>query len=357
MKTFHPTSLGGLAALVLLAGTGLARADEPAPPPPAAAPANVPAPLVVAVLDFQGPKDTLRELTQALPRLLEAKLAESKKLRLVTRADLDRIQEEQALSFAGLVEEGKGADVGKLVGAEVLVVGRVSSVEGEVLLSAKAIGAETGAYLPALVRGGADAPGTELAAQLAARVLDLLVERGGEILPAATPEDAAREKALREAIEKLGVTRPRIALAVPERHVQAPRVADPAAETEMLAAFRRLDFEIAPVTSERERTWLDDAGKQKASFPAPKSLPADLAVVGEAFSEYGGRVGRFVSCRARVEVRAYRTTTGEVVATWVGTGAGADLSEIFAAKKALAALGRRGAYELALQLAKSAAPK
>jgi hypothetical protein len=348
MNRLRPLSLL-LPAILLWAPP--ARGEDP---PSAPAPADAPPAFVVAVLDFDGPKEVLRELTASVPQVVEARLSESPQIRLVTRADLGRIQEEQALSLAGLVAEGQGARVGQLVGADILVVGRVSSVDEEVLISAKAIGAATGAFLPVLVRGGADVPGGELAGRLADRLKETLLERVAEVLPAADGAESEREAQIRTRLAELDVKLPRLALLLRERHLQSAPAPDPAAETAMLATLVRLGFSLAPIARAPHRAWLERAAKGEADFPAPSDLAADLAIVGEAFSEYGGRVGRFVSCRARVELRVYRTSTGEVVATWTGTGSGTDLSEIFAAKKALDLLGRRGAHELALDLARSA---
>ena len=196
-----------------------------------------------------------------------------------------------------------------------------------------------------------------LATSLAKTLADLLKDRGGELLPATSPGDEEALDTLRAQIEELRVTLPRLALHVPERHLRGGRVPDPAAETALLQVVRALGFMVAPVPGERERTWIEKTTRGEGDFPAPRSLAADLAVVGEAFSEYAGRVGRFVSCRARVEIRVYDVKTGRIVATHVGKGSKADLSESFAGKLALEALGKEAARAVALDLAREGREK
>ena len=126
-----------------------------------------------------------------------------------------------------------------------------------------------------------------------------------------------------------------------------------------MQGLARLGYPLAPVQGAAERDWLAAAADGKATFPAPASLAADVVVVGAGFSEYGGRVGELVSCRARIELRASDAKTGAILAVHTGTGAGADLSEVFAGKKALDELGRRAALDLgvAVARARAAAPK
>lgn len=335
-----------LAAPAALAGDP---PDGPPPPKPPEPPAKK-ARLVVAVLDFQSSGEGAKDLAATLPDLLEPVLAESKALALVTRRELKQVQEEQKLDLAGLVASGKGAQVGNLIGAQVLVTGRVSKVDDEIVLTAKAIGAETGAFLPALVRAAATEARAALAEGLAKKVRAILEERAAELLPA--PGAAAEEeKAVREKIAAMGVALPRVAVEVGEKHLSAPKEVDPAAETALLAVLPALGYPLAPAGGEREREWMSKAAAGEPTFPAPATLKTDVVVVGEGFSEYGGRVGELVSCRARLEVRAYDSKTGKILATYAGSGAGADLSERFAGKKALEALGRRAALDLGLAIA------
>jgi len=74
-------------------------------------------------------------------------------------------------------------------------------------------------------------------------------------------------------------------------------------------------------------------------------MGADIVITGEAFSERAPDVMGMVSCRARVEVRAIKADTAEIVAADAGSGGGADLVESVAAKTSL----QRTAKQLAPQ--------
>ncbi len=62
---------------------------------------------------------------------------------------------------------------------------------------------------------------------------------------------------------------------------------------------------------------------------------ADVLVTGEGFSEVAGRIGNFVSVRARVEIKAVDRKTGKVLAVDRQTTIAVDLSEQVAGKAAL----------------------
>jgi hypothetical protein len=192
-----------------------------------------------------------------------------------------------------------------------------------------------------------------LARALSERLKDLVVERSAELLPAPSEDEQALAR-LEEEIAELKVMLPRLAIRVREEHLRSDRTPDPAAESAILATLRGLGFPIAPVKGEADRSWLDRAVKGEADYPGPSTLEADLVLAGEGFSEYAGRVGRFVSCRARLEIRVHRVGSGELVASFAESGAAVDLSEHFAGKKALESLGKKAALALALDLARAA---
>ena len=318
-----------------------------------AAPATAgdePAKLAVAVLDFQAGSDEARGVAASVPDLLEASLAALPGIRLVTRRELDRIQKEQALDLAGLVAKGEGTRVGKLVGADVLVVGRATLVDKEMILLAKAIGVETGVFLPAVVRGDFAKDADKLADQLGKKLAALLEERAGELLPPPDPK-ADEENRIRKAIANREGKLPTVGVAVFEEHLKAHRNVDPAAETEILAVFKRLGFPLRELSGEGVRDWLARFERGEVEFSAKNPLEVDIVIVGRGFSEFAGRVGERVASKARVEARAIRVTDGRSLGVYRGSTAAADLSEVFAGKKALQELGLSAALELALPVA------
>lgn len=68
---------------------------------------------------------------QIVSDLLTTKLFESGKFEVVDRANLDRIMREHSLNLGGAVDEKTAAQLGKLVGAAVLVFGNISTFKYE----------------------------------------------------------------------------------------------------------------------------------------------------------------------------------------------------------------------------------
>ena len=75
-----------------------------------------------------------------------------------------------------------------------------------------------------------------------------------------------------------------------------------------------------------------------------RSRNVDILIVGEAFSEGVGDVGKFlpsgsntgiVSCKARLEAKIFIAKTGQIISAKGTYGTAADLTEYIAGKKAL----------------------
>jgi TolB-like protein len=311
--------------------------------------------LTIAVLDFDAGVEEVKGLAGTLPDLIEAELAAEKGLRLVTRRDLKKIQNEQSLNLAGLVSAGQGAQVGKLVGAKALVLGRVTVVDSELIITARIIGAETGVFLPAVVRGPLAENVGPLTYKLVLKIRHLLKERGAELLP--EPDPVSQEiKKLKKKIKKLGVKLPTVGVLVFEEHVGSTRGVDPAAQTEIQVVFKRLGFSLKEVAGKDRLTGLRAFLRGEAEFAGSIRPNVDILILGEAFSEYAGRVGGLVSAKARLEVRAIRVKDAEILAVFHDSTAAADLAEHFAGKKALEELGRKASVALAMPVAKEGKP-
>ena len=69
---------------------------------------------------------------QTVSDLMTSKLFESGKFEVVDRANIDRIMREHSLNLSGSVDQKTAAQLGKLVGAAVLVFGNVSNYKYEV---------------------------------------------------------------------------------------------------------------------------------------------------------------------------------------------------------------------------------
>lgn len=300
---------------------------EPAAPAAAAAPTTVP----VAILPFQD-----RGGDAGLPRvagapagdggkvtdLLFAELVTEPALVLIEREDLRKLLDEQELGLSGLANPVEAARVGQLTGAKMLVTGSVVRADNSLYLVAKIIGTETSRVLGASVKGTARDDLGKLADGLAAEIVRVVTDRGGELLP----KIVTREDRLTQLKQALPVgDRPTVLVEIAERHMgpavaiaggPLPVVIDPAAETEMTLFAKEVGFDVIDVNE----------GKRSN---------AAVLVQGEAISEPAVRHGNLVTAKARLEVKAVDQATGKVLAIDRQTTVATDLSEQIAAKTAL----------------------
>ncbi|MBU4185839.1 MAG: hypothetical protein KKI12_06235 [Proteobacteria bacterium] len=137
--------------------------------------------------------------------------------------------------------------------------------------------------------------------------------------------------------------KPRVMVVIPEQHLTRRKVPDPAGETEIIKKLLEKGFKVVDQSQVKKIRYNDQvraalAGDDKTAAKIGLQYGAEVIIVGEAFSEFatsGGVLGNMISCRARVEARAIRTDTGEIVAADGKHAAGIDISENIAGKKAL----------------------
>jgi hypothetical protein len=89
--------------------------------------------------------------------------------------------------------------------------------------------------------------------------------------------------------------------------------------------------------------------KTTTDFAAKKG--AEILIYGEAVSELGATVGEFKGCRARLEIKAIRTSDGEIILSDSAYAGDTDLSETIAGKKAIQKAAQKLADSFLLQLA------
>ena len=320
--------------LAAIATCGLAIVSQPVPaqPPAVAEPAaaqTADALVPVAILPFQERGAATRpggapggDEGGKVTDLLFAALVAEPALVLIERQDIRTLLDEQALNLSGLANPAEATRVGQLTGAKILIAGSVLRVDNSLYLVAKVIGTETSRVLGASVKGTARDDLGKLAAGLAAEIVKVVTERGGELLPkVVTRED--RLAALKKALP--AGDRPSVLVEIAEQHL-APIVVivpggpqpvlDPAAETEVTLFAKETGFTVL------------DATEGKRSNAA-------VILRGEAISEPAVRHGNLVSAKARLEVKAIDQATGKVLAIDRQTTVATDLTDQIAAKTAL----------------------
>lgn len=134
--------------LLLLLATAL-YADEPA----------------IAVVDFEA-VNCDPGLARGVSELVRAGIVGIEGLRVIERAQLARIAEEQALALSGLVDETDAVEVGHLAGADLIALGSVTEIDGAFTIQLRVVDVKTGevllgvsdtagyeGWIPAKVRG------------------------------------------------------------------------------------------------------------------------------------------------------------------------------------------------------------
>ncbi len=295
-------------------------------------------PVTVAVFDFEAPAGNLREIGPQVADLLAAGLSGQSGIKLVERAELKRVLAELGLGKTGIVAAEEAAEVGKVIGARILVIGRVFTIDSELVIVARTIGTETTRVFADSAQGALSGPLAPVILELGEKIGSTISERRAELAPkaAAAPDSAA---GLRERMA--GKKLPRVWVKIEEEHLSRP-VIDPAAETEFILILRCCGFEVVEGGQEILSDWARKYFRDSAA-EVPPLEEVDVLIVGEAFSEGGGRTGNLVTAKGRLEVRALDARTGEILAVDRRTETAVDLAETIAAKTALETAARAAA--------------
>ncbi len=137
--------------------------------------------------------------------------------------------------------------------------------------------------------------------------------------------------------------KPRMMVVVAERHVGAA-VTDPAGEAELVRLLLQKGFSVVDQVQVRKIREGDQVkqvleGNIQAAQLLGRQHSAEVLILGEAFSEgalQGVMLGGMVSVRGRVQAKAIRTDTGEILTAEEAVAPALDVSEQVAGKKAIA---------------------
>jgi TolB-like protein len=329
-----------LVALFLTVGSWnpAAAQTSPSQPEPASG-------VTIAIMDFESKAPGNPDFGHQVAEILTVRLSMLDAATVVDRSRLTDVLEEQKLKLRGLTDQEQAAEVGKLLGAQIMVFGKIFPVGGELYVTMKLIGVETGQLKGAIAKGKM----TEDLSVILDRATDELVKRvemdAATLLPAAQ----RTEDPLSRLADRLsGKTLPAVAVVIPESHVTR-RIPDPAAETEIKRLLYKLGFPVASVDESALGEWAKSFRPKDPSWPSTLDN-VDIVVVGEAFSEMAGTYQGLISCSARAEVRAVDRKTGKVLAVTRTTQRAVDLSENIAAKTALQKCGHVAGLEIAEKL-------
>jgi hypothetical protein len=306
MKTIPKIIL--TAAFILFAVITIARAADP----------DV---LTVAVFDFESQSEDTPDLGKQISTLVDASLSAEPNIITVERAELEKALSEQEYGLSGTVTQDSAAKVGNLTGAKVLVTGRVFDANDQRIIVAKVIGTETSRVYGEMVEGPAAGSIVDLSSALAKKIADVVSDKGETLVAKVESRDDRIAKIKQELEDK---KLPVVSVKITEQHIEE-FVIDPAAETELSLILQQCGFTV-----------VDELSTNKP----------DVAITGEAFSEFGMQKGNLKSCRARIEIKVRDVASGNIIAVDRQTSVAVDIAELIAAKTAL----QNGADELAERL-------
>ena len=267
----------------------------------------------LAIFPFQERGKEVAEMGGKVTDLLFANLAANPQMFLVEREDLKKVGEELEIGRSGIVDPKSAARIGQLTGAQVLVTGSVFQVGDRTHVVAKIIGTETSRVVGAWAKGKVSDELDPLIEQLAKEVV-AKVQKNGKVLVAKPVTHEDRVAALSTAIGP-GSARPAVYIDITERHI-GQAAPDAAAETEVTRFFTELGFKV-----------IDRHMGDKSE--------ADIAIVGEGFSQFAARHGNLVSVKARLELKAVDRKSGRILAADKQTAIAVDLAELVASKASL----------------------
>lgn len=144
---------------------------------------------------------------------------------------------------------------------------------------------------------------------------------------------------------------PKIAVVMPEYH-NSSKTPDHAGETAITKKLIEAGFSrITDVSDTRRNLNSLSAITSQDMANIASSLNVDILIVGEAFSDEVGDVGKFlnsgygstgiISCRAHMDAKIFIAKTGQILSAESTEGTSADLTGLSAGKKALKAAGEK----------------
>jgi len=297
-----------LVSLLCLVGNGLVNAADETPDKAQNSTANV---YPAAIFSFAERGAGAKDLGGKAGDILFALLAKNSSLFLVDRSELQKTVQEHEINLSGMVTPDQAIQVGKLIGAKILITGSVIEADKALYLVAKIIGTETSRVLGASITGKSSDNFNNLMEQLAKQVGETIVKQADQLVA----KEVKMEDRIAALKKQLGdAKRPMVAINVTERHVGQVTI-DPAAETELALFCKETGFDVLDKTVDSKK--------------------ADIILTGEGFSEFAVRHGNLVSVKARLEVKAVDRQTDKVIATDRQTAVVVDLTEHIAGKSAL----------------------
>ncbi len=104
--------------------------------------------LTLGILRFEGTDEAQKFLDPATDKMI-AQLVNLRRFTVIERAVLEKVLKEQQLQVSGLVDEKTAVSVGKIVGADAIILGNISAIGSATTVSARVIDTQSSEVLVA----------------------------------------------------------------------------------------------------------------------------------------------------------------------------------------------------------------
>lgn len=295
----------------------------------------------LAVLPLEANLDKPENAGDMLAQVLATRLAAQGEYTVIDRSDLDRVLKEQEVRLSGLVDPKKAAEVGKLIGAELLITGRIVKNEDQLYAFCKAISVETSELKGFFITLDGQAGLAQIVDQLTGRLTKALPEWSSTLIP-----EPKRGPTLVQKLKKQlqGRVTPKVAVVVTEQHRAPQQAIDPAVQTEISRLLEKAGVSLVAVPEKLREAII--SGSEDYGALADKLAGAGYLIHGEAFSEPAGEVKGLTVAVARAELKIVDLKKERVIVSNSATARVPDLAEHLAAKSAL----QQAANQLARKL-------
>ncbi len=263
----------------------------------------------VAVLPFVSEKN---KYSDDVAILLNSYLSAKSALIMVERQEINKALSEIEIGKSGLIDSKSAAKVGHLLGAKILVTGRVFSVDQNTVIVAKVIGVEMGRVFGATVTLPSNGTLTDMVENLAKKVNDIIIGKGDMLVK--NEDNNINITAILNAIVK-DKKLPKVAVSFVSYRKNIQGEDAETAQAEIAYLLQKSGFDVVDETESDE-------------------VP-DFRVKGKASSEFAMRKGNLVSSKARVEIKVVDVAGKEVVYVDRANESGVDLSARASANQAV----------------------
>ncbi|HAQ62039.1 TPA: hypothetical protein DCR49_08620 [Candidatus Delongbacteria bacterium] len=103
---------------------------------------RVGSPLTVAIIPIESKESNSQISSMILDKLI-TNLVKKRRFKVIEREFLDKIMNEQSLGMTGIVDEATAINAGKVIGAEAIIMGKQSELNGDLHISVRVIDVET----------------------------------------------------------------------------------------------------------------------------------------------------------------------------------------------------------------------